>query len=103
MKFITKSNLKAKTIAFSMNFLTFVSILSMTVLADGDAIASINKLSDFIFNVLKAVGTVIAGWGVVQLGLSVQQHDPSARSQGILCLVGGIIVMFAKEIVSLIA
>lgn len=67
-----------------------------------DPLAAINKLSDFIFSIIKAVGLIIAGWGVVQFGMSVQSHDPSQRTQGILCVLGGLLVFFAKDILDLI-
>ena len=44
----------------------------------------------------------LLGWGIVQVGLSLQSHDPSQRSQGFLTLAGGIIITFAKEILDLI-
>ena len=44
----------------------------------------------------------LLGWGVVQVGLSFQSHDPSQRSQGFLTLAGGLVVTFAKEILDLI-
>ena len=72
-------------------------------LADGDPIATINKLSDFIFSLIRAVGGILVGWGIVQVGLSIQSHDPTQRSQGFLTLAGGVVVFFAKEILSLIA
>ena len=42
------------------------------------------------------------GWGIVQVGLSLQSHDPSQRSNGFLTLAGGIVITFAKEILNLI-
>ena len=45
---------------------------------------------------------ILLGWGVVQVGLSFQSHDPSQRSQGFLTLAGGLVVTFAKEILDLI-
>ena len=62
----------------------------------------INNLSDFIFGVIRAVGLILLGWGIVQIGLSFQSHDPSQRSNGFLTLAGGVIVTFAKEILALI-
>ena len=41
---------------------------------------------------------ILLGWGVVQVGLSFQSHDPSQRSQGFLTLAGGLVITFAKEI-----
>ena len=76
--------------------------LSVSAFADGDPIAVINNLSSFIFGLIRAVGMILLGWGIVQVGLSLQSHDPSQRSNGFLTLAGGIIITFAKEILDLI-
>ena len=60
------------------------------------------NLSDFIFGMIRAVGMILLGWGIVQVGLSFQSHDPSQRSNGFLTLAGGVIITFAKEILTLI-
>ena len=70
--------------------------------ADTDPLGIINNLSDFIFSVIRAVGIIVLGWGIVQVGMSVQSHDASQRTQGTLCLVGGLMIAFAKEILSAI-
>ena len=70
--------------------------------ADGDPLAVVNNLSDFIFSLIRAVGLILLGWGIVQVGLSFQSHDPSQRSNGFLTLAGGVIITFAKEILDLI-
>lgn len=70
--------------------------------AGGDPITVVNNLSDFIFGLIRAVGLILLGWGIVQVGLSLQSHDPSQRSNGFLTLAGGIIITFAKEILTLI-
>ena len=64
--------------------------------------AVVNNLSDFIFGLIRAVGLIILGWGVVQVGMSFQSHDPSQRSNGFLTLAGGIVITFTKEILDLI-
>ena len=69
----------------------------------GDPVTVVNNLSDLIFDLIKAVGGIVIGWSIVQVGLSTQSHDPSQRSSGILTALGGIIVFFAKEILTLIA
>ena len=51
-----------------------------------------NNLSDFIFGLIRAVGLILLGWGIVQVGLSFQSHDPSQRSNGFLTLAGGIVI-----------
>lgn len=68
----------------------------------GDPLTIVNNLSDFIFSVIKAIGIIILGWGIVQVGMSVQSHDASQRTQGLLCLFGGLLIAFAKEILTLI-
>lgn len=67
-----------------------------------DPLTIVNNLSDFIFAAIKAIGIIILGWGVVQVGMSVQSHDASPRSQGFLCLFGGLLIAFAKEILTTI-
>ena len=55
-----------------------------------------------IVNIIKAIGVIILGWGVVQVGMSIQSHDASQRTQGFLCLFGGLMIAFAKEILTTI-
>ena len=70
--------------------------------ASGDPLGVVNNLSTFIFSLIRAIGMILLGWGVVQVGLSFQSHDPSQRSQGFLTLAGGLVITFAKEILDLI-
>ena len=51
---------------------------------------------------LCAIGLILLGFGIVQVGLSLKSHDPSQRANGFLTLAGGIIITFAKEILDLI-
>lgn len=83
--------------------LTVLMAFSVTAFAAGDdPIEVVNNLSDFIFGLIRAVGLILLGWGIVQVGLSFQSHDPSQRSNGFLTLAGGVIITFAKEILNLI-
>ena len=77
--------------------------LSTTVLAETtDPLTVVNNLSTFIFSLIRAIGLILLGWGIVQVGLSFQSHDPSQRSQGFLTLAGGLVITFTKEILDLI-
>ena len=67
-----------------------------------DPIGVVNNLSDFIFGIIRAIGLILLGFGIVQVGLSLKSHDPSQRANGFLTLAGGIIITFAKEILTLI-
>ena len=84
--------------------LALMGCCSMTAIAaaGGEPLTVINNLSDFIFGLIRAVGLILLGWGIVQVGLSLQSHDPSQRSNGFLTLAGGVIITFAKEILTLI-
>ena len=73
---------------------------TLTAFAEGDVLSSVNSLSDMLFDIIGAVGGIVALWGVVQVGMSVQSHDASQRSQGVMTLVGGLIVVFAKVILT---
>ena len=47
------------------------------------------------------------GWGaghrtLGHTGMSIQSHDASQRTQGFLCLFGGLMIAFSKEILSTI-
>ena len=75
---------------------------ALPALAADDPLAVVNNLSTFIFGLIRAVGLILLGWGIVQVGLSLQSHDPSQRSNGFLTLAGGIVITFAKEILNLI-
>ena len=75
----------------------------MPVFASSDPLAVVNNLSDFIFGLIRAIGMILLGFGIVQIGLSLKSHDPSQRANGFLTLAGGVIITFAKEILTLIA
>lgn len=74
----------------------------VTAFAASDPITVVNNLSDFIFGLIRAIGLILLGFGIVQVGLSLKSHDPSQRANGFLTLAGGIIITFAKEILTLI-
>ena len=89
-------NLKRKRRFFAALILC-LTLCTIPALAADDPLTIVNNLSDFIFSCIKAVGVIILGWG-----MSVQSHDASQRSQGFLCLLGGLLIAFAKEILSAI-
>ena len=62
--------------------------LAITAFATNDPLTVVNNLSEFIFGLIRAIGLILLGWGIVQVGLSLQSHDPSQRSNGFLTLAG---------------
>ena len=71
-------------------------LFTTTAFAASDPLGVVNNLSSFIFSLIRAIGLILLGWGVVQVGLSFQSHDPSQRSQGFLTLAGGLVVTFCQ-------
>ena len=83
--------------------IAFLVLGAMPVFAaDGDPIATINNLSTFIFSAIRAIGIIILGFGVVQIGLSLKSHDASQRANGFLTFFGGVVITFAKNILDLV-
>ena len=81
---------------------TMLFVCGVTAFAADDPVAVVNNLSTFIFGLIRAVGLIILGFGIVQVGLSLKSHDPSQRANGFLTVAGGIVITFAKEILDLI-
>jgi hypothetical protein len=79
-----------------------LSAFTITAFAAGDPLSVVNNLSTFIFGLIRAIGLIILGFGIVQVGLSLKSHDPSQRANGLLTLAGGVVITFAKEILTLI-
>ena len=81
---------------------SILSVVNTISFATNDPIAVVSNLSNFIFGVIRAIGMILLGFGIVQVGMSLKSHDPSQRANGFLTLAGGIIITFAKEILNLI-
>jgi len=79
-----------------------LTVFSVAAYATDDPIAVVNNLSNFIFGLIRAIGMILLGFGIVQVGLSLKTHDPSQRANGFMTVAGGVIITFAKEILTLI-
>ena len=100
------SNKKARKVfsvyAISVLAVTIMVLTAIPIHADGDPLEVVNNLSNFIFGLIRAIGMIILGFGIVQVGMSLKSHDPSQRANGFLTLAGGIVITFAKEILQII-
>lgn len=101
MKKVIVKILKKALLIMVMIVALFVAQASQVFAAD-DPLAVIQNLSDFVFGLIRAVGMIILGFGVVQVGMSLKSHDPSQRANGFLTLAGGVVITFAKEILNII-
>lgn len=95
-----KANRRYFTSAIVLAMLIFFTTPALA--AGDDPLTAINNLSTFVFAAIRAIGIILLGWGVVQIGMSLQSHDPSQRSTGFLTFFGGLMIAFAKEILDLI-
>ena len=79
-----------------------LALFTNPAFAADDPLSAINNLSTFIFSAIKAIGMILLGFGIVQIGLSLKSHDASQRANGFLTFFGGVIIAFAKEILDTI-
>ena len=56
-----------------------ICIGATCVYAAGDPLTVVNNLSTFIFSLIRAIGLILLGFGIVQVGLSLKSHDPRQR------------------------
>ena len=97
---------KLKTIRKTL-FLTYVALILLNavttpIYAANDPVTVVNNFSDFMFGMIRAIGMILLGFGIVQVGLSLKSHDPSQRANGFMTVAGGIVITFAKEILNII-
>ena len=57
-------------------------VTAVPALAADDPLAVVNNLSEFIFSLIRAIGLILLGFGILQVGLSLKSHDPSQRANG---------------------
>ena len=89
-------------LALSLGMMAAFAVTVCAAPADDNPLTVVNNLSDFVFGLIRAIGIILLGFGIVQVGLSLKSHDPSQRANGFLTLAGGIVITFAREILNLI-
>ncbi len=87
-------------------FFVICSLLSFTyatipcVYAEEDPLQVINNLSNLMSSFISAIGGIILLFGVVQIGMSFNSHDPTQRINGFMTFVAGLIIASAKFILN---
>ena len=84
------STMKLGLVIYSVMVVSFI-LCACVAYAAGDPISTVNKLSEFIFSLIRAIGLIL-----------LESHDPSQRANGFLTVAGGIIITFTKEILNMI-
>ena len=80
-----KLNHNKKSVKISLNLFTLYAVMVCSIVfalpafAASDPLVVVENLSTFIFSLIRAVGLILLGWGIVQVGLSLQSHDQSAQ------------------------
>lgn len=95
------STMKLGLVLYAVMVVAFI-LCACVAYAAGDPISTVNKLSEFIFSLIRAIGLILLGLGIMQVGLSLKSHDPSQRANGFLTVAGGIIITFTREILNMI-
>lgn len=70
-------------------------LIPTPIYAASDPTAGVQKLTTLIVSIVSAVGLAILVWSAVNLGLAVKRRDPAATTEGILGVVGGLIIASA--------
>lgn len=91
-----------KVLFFAYIALVIVGSFATPVYAANDPVTVVNNFSEFMFGLIRAIGMILLGFGIVQVGLSLKSHNPSQRANGFMTVAGGIIITFAKEILNII-
>ena len=91
-----------KVLFYAYMALVLLTNLTIPIYAANDPVTVVNNFSDFMFGLIRAIGMILLGFGIVQVGLSLKSHDPSQRANGFMTVAGGIVITFAKEILNII-
>lgn len=96
-----KNKLKKIETKLKMLSLALIPLFNATAVhAADDPLTVVNNLSDFIFNIVQALGGIMLTFGIVQFGMSFKSHDSSQRASSVMTIGGGIIICFSKYIIT---
>ncbi len=98
----SKINKVRRAVSILMTALFILSTCILPVFAaDGnEAINSFTKIIDLVFLFVRLVGIVFTVWGMVEFATAWQAHDGAGRIRGITLVASGLLIVFAKEILT---
>ncbi|MBO4359990.1 MAG: hypothetical protein J5822_03845 [Eubacteriaceae bacterium] len=93
--------MEKKTCLFLSTLAGTVSMPVMNAYADPveEVLEPINRLTSMLYSIASAVGTIILIYNVIQLALTLKSHDPSQRSNALLGVVAGVIIILIPQVV----
>lgn len=80
------------------------TLCAVPVFADGgdEVLSPMSRLVDLIFSIIRLVGAGVTGWGIFELSSAIRSHDGAQKGQAIAGIAGGLLIIFAKEILQFI-
>ena len=73
-----------RKVAFIGGYVIALNVVQASnVFGADEPLTVINNFSNLMFSIIRAVGMILAGWGVVQIGTSLKSHDATQRASGI--------------------
>jgi len=75
---------------------------ALPVFAANEAEEALNKTNDLIFGIVRTIGIGMCGWAIFEIGKSLHSHDGASRVVAMGTLAGGLVMVFAKQLLSLI-
>ena len=103
-----KLNHNKKSVKISLNLFALYAVLvcgvvfALPAFAASDPLVVVENLSTFIFSLIRAVGLILLGWGIVQIGLSLHEPRPQPAQSRLSHSGRWLVITFAKEILDLI-
>lgn len=86
-----KKILNKKNLIKNANKITVVAMLGIAIITQGgvvfgadDPLSVINNLSTFIFSVIRAIGMILLGWGIVQIRYGIKEPRPKPTCESVL-------------------
>ena len=70
--------------------------------ATDDVTEPLARILELLYAILSGVGAIILAYNIFQLAISIRSHDPSQRSNALLGVVSGIVIMLIPSIVRFI-
>lgn len=102
MKNTTKLNRTIRrTVTLIVTVLLIFTVTIIPVFAEGDGVTdSLTKFNNLMFSIVRLLGIAACIWGIVEFAMSMQSHDGGQKTRGITIFAAGLIVVFAKEILT---
>lgn len=95
-----KMNITRKAIAVMAIVFILLGILSVVAFAETDPEAALKKTDELMFSFVRLIGVAVCIWGIVEIAKSIPSHDGGTRVIGFSTFGAGLLIVFAKEILT---